>query len=730
MKERIDKHAADNTQTYKLIAPDTKVSHYTVAERIGIGGMGEVYLAHDIELNRRVAIKFLDSDKVSDQRLVLRFKTEAYTAAKLNHPNIVTVYEIGDFDDRPYVVQEFIEGEPLNALIYPNGVALPAFLSLAIQLCDGLSEAHANKILHGDLKPSNILIDRNVRVKIIDFGICGDLPLSPSADDHAIIGTTAYMPPEQLKGLLIDERSDLFSLGIVLYETLTMRHPFRQQSEALTMNAIMQGKVIPLSKIRSELPSELEKIILHMLEPNPDKRLSSAAQIRSQFLALMRDHQMNRKSMRSSSSLRETSIAVLPFTNIGGGTHWVHFCQGIAEEILVSLNSVQGLRVTDRGRSFSKRSSTEDICTIGRDLNVENVLRGSIRINQGRIRVAVQLIDTQSGYQLWSEEYNQTLGDVFKIQDEIAKNVVNSLSNVFGTDTSRPALQAPTYSVMAYDYFLRGRQYFHQRRKKSLEFAVNMFESAVDVDPEFAHAFALLSYSSSLLVHFYGDPDKSILNGAAKASQEALRLAPALGEAHAARGFVLWLLGDHSESDVSFERARTLSPRNPEAYYLNGRSLFQRGMFAAAAKLFEEGCRVREDHEARYFLAQTYAAMGREAESKTAYINALHTIERHADLYPDDARAITFGAVSYCRLGDSIRGLEWAQRAIDADPNDAGIQYNVACLYALQGEQERAILCLQEAVSAGFAHRDWVMNDPDLTSLKDHPKFKSLLWRE
>jgi non-specific serine/threonine protein kinase len=730
MENRLRIQAADDTQTYKLIAPGTKVSHYTVAERIGIGGVGEVYLAHDTVLNRSVAIKFLSLSKAPDREGVLRFKTEAYTAAKLSHPNIVTVYEIGDYDGRPYIVQEFVEGAPLNTRIYPDGFSIPAFLSLAIQICDGLSEAHANRILHGDLKPSNILIDHDGRVKIIDFGVSEDSHFSHTQDDQTILGTTSYMPPEQLRGLPIDERSDLFSLGIVLYETLTLRHPFRQHTEQLTMNAIMQGKVLPISKIRSGTPPGLEKIVLSMIDSDPNKRPAAAPQIRSQFLAIMRNLQVDAVAKSTASVSRETSIAVLPFVNIGGGTHWEHFCQGIAEEILVSLASVEGLRVTDRGRTFSLKSETEDICTIGRDLNVEIALKGSVRIDLGRLRVAVQLVDTQSGYQIWSEEYNRELGDVFKIQDEIANNVVDSLKTVLGSEAGKSVFQAPTYNVMAYDYFLRGRQYFHQRRKRSLEFAVGMFESAIDIDPEFAHAFALLAHSSSLLVHFYGDPDKSNLNRADKASQEALRLAPALGEAHAARGFVLWLLGDNGSSDLAFERARDLSPKNFEAHYLHGRSHFQRGMFATAAKLFEGACQVREDHEARYFLAQTYSSMGREEESRTAYVNALHVIERHVNLHPDDARAITFGAVAYCRLGEPSRGLIWAQRAVDADSNDAGIQYNVACLFALEGDQDRAIGCLKKAVKAGFAHHDWVMNDPDLESLKENPEFRSLNWRE
>lgn len=720
----------DDTQTYKLIARGTKVSHYTVSERLGMGGVGEVYLAHDIELDRTVAIKFLTFHKMSDTKAAQTFKTEAYTAAKLSHPNIVTVLEIGDFEQRPYVVQEYIDGEPLNKCIYRIGLSISAFLSLAVQLCDGISEAHSNQILHGDIKPSNIIIDHDGRVKIIDFGVSAIGIESVHSKDQSITGTSAYMSPEQLKGFQIDERSDLFSLGVVLYEALTSRHPFKQHSDDLTMNAIIQGIVLPISKVRPDVPPELQELVLSMIDPTPANRPESAVQVRSQLMSLMRSLEINNDSENMFAKARQTSIAVLPFTNIGGGSHWDHFCQGIAEGILVSLVSVDRLRVTDRGRSFSPKSSSEDICTIGRDLNVETVLKGSVRISEGRLKLSVQLVETQAGYNLWSEEYDRTLGDVFEIQDEIAKNIVDSLKIVLENETYRPASQSPTDNVMAYDYFLRGRQYFHLRRKKSLEFAVDMLENAVDIDPEFANGFVLLAHCCSLLVHFYGDTDGSNLSRADSASKDALRLAPALGAAHAARGFVLWLIGDHENSDLEFEQARRLSPKNPEAYYLNGRSHFQRGLFRSAAKLFEQSCRVRDDHEARYFLAQTYAAMGRDAEAQTAYVNALHTIERHIDLYPDDARAITFAAVTCCRLGEPNLGLEWAQRALETDPSDAGIQYNVACLFALEGDEDRAIECLQNAVKAGFAHRDWVVNDPDLLSLRENPKFGSLEWRE
>jgi adenylate cyclase len=257
-----------------------------------------------------------------------------------------------------------------------------------------------------------------------------------------------------------------------------------------------------------------------------------------------------------------------------------------------------------------------------------------------------------------------------------------------------------------------------------------MFERAIELDPDYALAYAGVADSCSLLVHWYGESSDANVQHADQASRKALELDSESAEAHAARGFALWLMNRYEDSDKEFAIAVSLNPALFDARYYHARACYQRGKFAEAAELFEQACSIREDHEARYFAAQTYTAMGEAEKARHAYERALEAVRKHVELNPDDARAVTMGAVALCRLGEGRRGLEWAERALEIDPEDAGISYNAACLFAIEGETDRAIDCLESSVRGGFANREWVENDPDLDSLRDHPRFKALRWRE
>jgi tetratricopeptide (TPR) repeat protein len=391
---------------------------------------------------------------------------------------------------------------------------------------------------------------------------------------------------------------------------------------------------------------------------------------------------------------------------------------------------VKGLRVAARTSTLAFRESKEDVREIGRKLHVETLLEGSARRSINRLRVSVQLVDVATGYQLWSERYDKEAQDVFAIQDEIAQNVVRALQLILSENELQALIRTSTSDSNAYDYYLRGRRFFHQGRRKSLQYARRMFEKATEIDPKYALAYAGIADCCGLLVHFYGESGEELLAEADRASRKALELDPDLAQAHASRGFTLWLMNRFDEAKSEFETAMNMDPGQSLTPYLYGRACFQRGDFTLAARLFEEACRGRENHEARYFAAQTYTAMGNTEAALTAYRLALRALEKHVELNPDDARAYTMGAVSLCRLGEPEAGLEWAQRAAAIDPNDAGIQYNIACLFALEGDSTRAIESLQAAVNAGFAHKDWVDKDPDLDSLRGDPRFKALKWRE
>jgi TolB-like protein/Flp pilus assembly protein TadD len=391
------------------------------------------------------------------------------------------------------------------------------------------------------------------------------------------------------------------------------------------------------------------------------------------------------------------SIAVLPFVNLSGEPESEYLSDGITEELINALNQIEGLKVASRGTCFRFKGKTADAREVGAELGVDAILEGSVRRSGDRLRINVQLADAGDGFDIWSGSYDRQLTDIFELQDEISRSILDALCCELPGGDGAALVEAPTADVTAYEYYLRGRQFFHERRKKSLRFAKEMFEKAIEIDPEYALAHA------------------------------AIELAPDLGQAHASRGFALYLMGRIEEAQGEFETAIRLDPKQFDARYFQARACYEQGDLERAARLFEEAAAAREDHEARYFAAQTYTALGRAEEAVAAYRRALPVIERHLELNPDDARAWTMGAVTHSRLSNRELGLEFAERAEEVDPEDAAVCYNVACLYALEGEADRAISCLEKASRAGFAHPEWIRQDPDLDSLRDDPRLHALL---
>jgi TolB-like protein/Flp pilus assembly protein TadD len=422
------------------------------------------------------------------------------------------------------------------------------------------------------------------------------------------------------------------------------------------------------------------------------------------------------------------SIAVLPFANFGNSPDNEYLSDGITEEIINALTRVEGLSVVSRTSAFAYKGKNEDVRKIGRQLGVEAVLEGSVQVAGDRLRVTTQLVDVAGGLHLWSERFDREMADVFAIEDEIAENVVRTLRLFLREDERRALAKLPTSNVRAYEYYLRGRQFFHQSRKKSLEFAREMFRRAIEADPGYALAYAGVAMASAL-IHMYYPSSEGNLEQADEASIKALELDAELGDAHAARGFALSMLKQFDEAEQEFQTAMRLDPKLYEARYFYARACFQQGKLAEAARLFEEASQVREDYQAVFFGAQSHEALGDTAEAEKQYRRALQVAEKHMELNPDDPRAATMRAVSLCRLGQPEEGLHWAEQALAIDPEDAGVRYNVACLYALEGEADKAIDCLEDAIDVGFGNKGWIEQDPDLSSIRDHPRFQGLIER-
>lgn len=422
----------------------------------------------------------------------------------------------------------------------------------------------------------------------------------------------------------------------------------------------------------------------------------------------------------------DTSVAVLPFANRSAGADDAYLSDGITDEITTALARTRGLRVASRTSAYVFKGRHEDVREIGRALGVGTVLEGSVQRSGDRIRVSTQLVNVADGYQLWSGRFDRELSDLFAIEDEIAGKVVEALQVVLG-QASGGLRKIPRTDIRAYQYYLRGRQYFHQTRRKSLRYAREMFRRAVDIDPGYALAHAALADTISMERTFYPTATDADLAEAEQASERALALDPGLAEAHAARAFVLFMEHRLEDAEAEFRLAIRLDPQLAQARYLFGRMRFQQGRMEEAAKLFTEAADLRDDYEAAFFAAQALEALGREDAARAQYLRGLEAAETHMDLNPDDARAATTRAVASLRVGRREEGIAWGRRAMQIDPEDPGVRYNVACLFAVAGERDRALALLEEAVADGFGNREWLERDPDLEAIRSDPRFAGLL---
>jgi len=367
---------------------------------------------------------------------------------------------------------------------------------------------------------------------------------------------------------------------------------------------------------------------------------------------------------------------------------------------------------------------------VGQELNAAYVLSGSLRRAGNRLRINAQLVETRTRTSVWAERYDRQMEDVFAIQDEIAQNIAAALKLKL-TETEKKAIaKAPTADVKAYDYYLRGRQFFYQFRRRGYDFARQMFTRAIEIDPSYARAYAGVADSYSYL-YMYWDASESNLAAADDASRKALLLDPGLAEAHVSRGLAISLSKRYDEAELEFQTAIRLDPQLFEAYYFYARACFQQGKMEESARLFEQASQVKpEDYQGPSMLAMAYRKLGREADAIEADRRAYQRVEKHLELHPDDARALYLGANSLCQLGERARSLEWSRRAQAIDPEDCGILYNIACTYALLGSSDEALDCLEKAMMHAFWYKRWAQQDPDLDSLRGLPRFQALMERE
>src|SRR5687767_15097126 len=727
------------------------VSHYKILRKLGRGGMGVVYEAEDIQLGRRVAVKFLSEEMQRDGAVLERFQREARAASALNHPGICTVHSIDHHERQHFIVMELLEGQSLAQRI-GQPFALPDLLDLAIQIADALESAHSKGIVHRDLKPGNLFINSRGQVKVLDFGLAkmalahqalaagepgSEVETTLKASDltalGSVLGTAAYMSPEQARGQLTDARTDLFSLGTVLYQMATGAVPFQGDTEAVVFDSILNRDPRPASGVNPELPAAFERILEKALEKDRALRYQTATELKTDLLRLRRDLDSGRRRAVDLSDSRggaeraaEKSIAVLYFENPSGAQEDEYLRDGITEDIITELSKIRGMQVFSRPTVLAYRDKQVTPAQIGQQLRAAYVLAGSLRRAGSRLRITTQLVDTRTDFPLWSERYDREMKDVFEVQDEIAHKIAEAL-RITLTPQEQAALAAkPTENMQAYDLYLRGRNYARRVGRQDLMFALQMFENAVALDPDFALAHAgLANVCAEYYYHF--ERQQQWLDRAISATQKVNTKAHDAPEIQLAEAWVLFAEGRY---DDAAEKVRTALTRNPDVdggYYLLGRALFSAGKYQEVVDMMEEAlAHAGENYNTTIPIHNSLGALGKTEMVKNLRQRRMQALESHVRQVPEDARARILLSIDYAsenRVDDAVRE---ASLAMVLRPNEAVVLYNAACTFCCLNKKAEALDALEKAWRAGFKDANWARRDPDLALLHDDPEFERL----
>ncbi|MGQ0733232.1 MAG: protein kinase domain-containing protein [Acidobacteriota bacterium] len=679
------------------LAVGRRLGHYEIAGSLGAGGMGEVYRAKDTKLGRDVALKVLPAETAREPERLARFQREARAVAALNHPNIVTLHSVEEADGVHFLTMEVVEGQPLDQVIPEGGVDLDRLIVIGTALAEALGAAHERGITHRDLKPANVMITHDGRVKVLDFGLAkateppgaGAAAVTAAGVTEAglVMGTPAYMSPEQVSGRALDHRTDIFSLGVLLYEIATGRKPFGSDSTAGLMAAILRDPPPSAGSIRRELPAALQQVIERCLRKDPAARFQTAREVRSSLADAL-----GSRSAGAIAAAVEQSIAVLPFASLSASPDDAFFADGVTEEILNALAQIPGLRVAGRSSAFSFKGRYEDVREVGTKLNVATVLEGTLRRAGNRLRITAQLTNAASGYQIWSERYDRVVEDVFAVQDEIASTIAGRLRLSLTSDPGGAPAKPPTRHLGAYELYLKGRTLLYRRGLSILE-AISCFQEAVSLDPGYAQAWAGLAdgYTTSGYSGFKAAAD--VMPQALEAARRAIELDPELADAHNALACATLLYErNYSLAERGFRRALELNPSYPQA-------LAWYGLFYLhwAAGRHDEGrnelARLLElDPLSGY--AHTIFAMSAFTTGRTA--EAVVHARRGIELAPNSFLAHWCLSISCYFDGQHDEGIAAGERAAAMSGNHVWSLSQLALFYAASGQSEQARATFRE----------------------------------
>jgi non-specific serine/threonine protein kinase len=693
---------------------------YRLVQQLGKGGMGIVYKAMDTKLRRTVALKFLSHDLTSNAEARERFFQEARAAAALDHSNICTVYEVDEFEGQSYIAMAYIEGTNLRTKLRSGPLSVEEAVNIAIQVAEGLQEAHGKGIVHRDIKPANIMVADNGQAKIVDFGLAKLAGQARVTRTGSTLGTVAFMSPEQARGDEIDHRTDLWSLGATLYQMLTGKRPFQGENEAAVIYGILNEEPKTVHGFRPDTPDNIVTLVSLLLQKDPANRISTSREVVQRLTAKPRERVVEGG---------KKSIAVLYFENMSSEKENEYFCAGMTEDLIIDLSKIQKLRVIPRSDVLPFRNREVNCRQVGQTLGVQYILEGSVRKGGNKIRITAQLIDARSGFQVWAERYDRLIEDIFEIQMDVSEKIAQAL-RVSLTESEKQSLaKRPTDDLRAYDFYMRGSDFLLRKTSKTTDAAIQMFEHALSIDPEFSLACLGLAEAYTYNYIFHGG-ERLWLDKMMQMNEKALSLDPDSIEAQFGIGLVYFMEKRFADATRSLRKVIAIKEDFYTAYYFLGIVLGILTDTDASDECFKKCAAIKPySEEPWHFLEMNYRLRGDLERSKAAARKVIELGQRKLAINSTDILVLARIAVTYAGLGEKKGALEAAKRALEIDPADGTVLYNCACMYSLMGKKAEALEYLERSLERGFMNIiDWAKDvDPYLQPIRNDPQFKAIV---
>jgi eukaryotic-like serine/threonine-protein kinase len=710
-------------QTDRMIG--AVIDHYRVVSLIGRGGMGEVYLAQDIRLGRQVALKLLSGELTQQTERVRRFQQEARAASALNHPNILTIHEIGQTDEGQFIATEFVEGITLREHMTQTRLGVQEVLEVVTQIASGLVVAHAAGIVHRDIKPDNVMIRSDGLIKVLDFGIAKLIEQDASTNPEAatkimsttpgvMIGTVSYMSPEQARGLSVDARTDIWSLGVLVYELLARRWPFEGPSTSHIIVSILEHEPMPLVQVSPNVPIEIQSVLSRSLEKNTDDRYQTMSEMLADLQTVKEKVLFEGRSRASAATFISTtassqvlpaqkspsgpliskrqrtrsvidSVAVLPLLNTSADANMEYLSDGITESLINNLAHVPKIRVVPRNTVFRYKDKEIDPQKVGQALNARAVLTGRVRQIGDRLIVGVELVDVAGETQLWGEQFNVEFTDIFKVQEEIASEIIEKLRIKLTHTEKKRLAKRHRPNTESYRLYLKGRFYWNKRTDEGLKKGIEFFRQAIEVDPTYALAYVGIADSYGVL-NFFGDlPPKESATRATAAAKRALEIDDTLAEVHTSFGLVNLIYDwDWQSAEREFKRAIKLNPN-----YATARDWYS-AYLMAVGKTEEAIEEIKHAQELDPLSPIITTGLARQLYYARQPEPAIQECLRILDMEPNFAPAHWFLGQAYEQLGKYDEAITQLQQAVNYSGERALMLASLGYTYAVSGNRAEA----------------------------------------